>query len=514
MADDMKHAPNSSAEISRLLNELLGRPEVTSHVGGTAMAGDGEILQLTDPANGKVMAEFRDAGSAVVSAAAEAAQNAQRVWMSKTASDRGRIMFEIARQIRAHAEPLARLEAISAGRPIRDAAGEPARMAEMFEYYGGWCDKITGDVIPVPSSHLNYTCHEPIGVVAQITPWNAPLFTCCWQVAPAIAAGNAVMLKPSELTPLSSLVVAALCERAGAPAGLVNVIAGRGATAGQKMIEHPATGLVVFVGSAQGGAAVAAAAAKRMIPSILELGGKSANIVFEDADIDRAVVGAQAAIFAACGQSCVAGSRLLVQRSVHDQMLEKLAAASARIPVGLPLDAATQIGPVNNARQWDKIDEMVHQAEKAGARIVTGGGRPADLADSGGFFYAPTIIGNVTPQMDIAREEVFGPVLSVLPFEDEDDAVALANGTPYGLAGAVWTRDVARAHRMARKVRAGTFWINSYKTINVMSPFGGFGQSGYGRSSGREALAAYTTTKSVWVETAADPVIAFGYAPG
>ncbi|SNT68540.1 aldehyde dehydrogenase family protein [Paracoccus seriniphilus] len=514
MANDMKHAPNSAAEIARLLTELLGHPEVASHVAGDAMAGDGELLELTDPATGRVMAEFRDAGAEVVNAAADAAQEAQRIWAAKTASERGRIMFEIARQIRAHAEPLSRLESVSAGRPIRDTGGEPARMAEMFEYYAGWCDKITGDVIPVPSSHLNYTRHEPIGVVAQITPWNAPLFTCCWQVAPAIAAGNAVMLKPSELTPLSSLVVAALCERAGAPKGLVNVIAGRGASAGQKMIDHPATGLVVFVGSAQGGAAVAAAAARRMIPSILELGGKSANIVFEDADLDRAIVGAQAAIFAACGQSCVAGSRLLVQRSIHDQLLEKLAEASARIPVGLPLDTATQIGPVNNARQWDKINDMVHQAQAAGARIVTGGACPEHLRDSGGYFYAPTILGGVSQDMVIAQEEVFGPVLSVIPFEDEEEAVALANATPFGLAGAVWTRDVGRAHRMADRVRAGTFWINSYKTINVMSPFGGFGQSGYGRSSGREALAAYTTTKSVWVETAAEPVIAFGYAPG
>lgn len=511
--NDMTMPAAKAERIRTLFHGFLPGSEIGSYVDGALVAGSGPKQNLTDPATGEVFATFKDAGADIIDAAMEAAARAQREWMAMTASARGRVMNEIARKIRERAPELAELESRSAGRPIRDIRGEALRVAEMFEYYAGWCDKLHGEVIPVPTSHLNYIRHEPVGVVAQITPWNAPLFTGGWQIAPAICAGNGVVIKPSELTPLSTLVLGVLCEAGGAPRGLVNVIAGQGLTAGAAMVAHPKTALVVFVGSAEAGSAIAAAAAKNVVRCILELGGKSGNIVFADADLDRAIVGAQSAIFSGAGQSCVAGSRLLIHRSVHQQFVERYARAAERIPVGDPYLDATQIGPINNARQWAKIDEMVRQGVAEGATLATGGVKPAALSSSGGFFFAPTILDNVKPDMTIAREEVFGPVVGVTVFNDEDEAVALANDNPYGLAGAVWTKDVGRAHRMASRVRAGTFWINGYKTISVMSPFGGFGRSGYGRSSGRDALLAYTQTKSVWVETAESPAVVFGYAP-
>ncbi|AMV46899.1 MULTISPECIES: aldehyde dehydrogenase family protein [Burkholderiaceae] len=480
---------------------------IGSYVGGELVEGAGETIQLFDAATGEKSIAYKDGGAAVVEQAAAAAVRAQKQWWALTHAARGRVMFEIARQVRAEAEALARLESLGSGKPIRDCRGEVAKVAEMFEYYGGWADKFYGEVIPVPTSHLNYTRREPAGTVLQITPWNAPVFTCGWQVAPAISMGNAVLLKPSELTPTSSIVIGLLCERAGAPKGLVNVLAGLGQTVAQSAIAHKAIKKVVFVGSPATGARIAEAAAKRVLPCVLELGGKSANIIFGDADLKRAALTAQAAIFAGAGQSCVAGSRLLVQRSVYDEFVAMVATGARKIKVGQPLDDSTEVGPINNRRQYEHVMSMIDKGVAAGATLASG----SQERSNAGYFVSPTVLSNVTNDMAVAREEIFGPVVAAIPFDTEDEAIAIANDTEFGLAGAVWTTDVARSHRVAAQVNAGTFWVNGYKTINVASPFGGFGLSGYGRSSGVEALYEYTQTKSVWVETAKEPPTAFGY---
>lgn len=484
-----------------------GAKSVGSYVGGELVEGSGDTIQLYDAATGRPSLAYKDGGAAVVEVAAAAADKAQKQWWALTHAARGRVMFEIARELRKDVESIARLEALGSGKPIRDCRGEVAKVAEMFEYYGGWADKFYGEVIPVPSSHLNYTRREPAGTVLQITPWNAPIFTGGWQVAPAISMGNAVLLKPSELTPFTSLVLAMLAEKAGVPKGLINVLAGFGHTTAQAAIAHKVIKKVVFVGSPATGIRIAKAAAERLLPCVMELGGKSANIIFGDADLRRAALTAQAAIFAGAGQSCVAGSRLLVQRSVYDEFVKMVATGAKQIKVGSPLDDATEVGPINNRAQYDHVMKMIARGVDAGATLAAGSAERSD----GGYFVSPTVLSNVTNDMDVARTEIFGPVVAAIPFDTEEDAIAMANDTEFGLAGAVWTSEVSRAHRVAAQINAGTFWINGYKTINVSSPFGGYGLSGYGRSSGVEALYEYTQTKSVWVETAQSPATAFGY---
>ncbi|KHJ51295.1 aldehyde dehydrogenase [Vreelandella venusta] len=508
---------HASGQLAALLNGfgLAAKTPLSNWIDGDLVAGEGEEITLINPATGEALVSYRDAGAALIERATQAAQRGQREWMALTASERGRRMNAAIRGLEGHEEALAQLESVVAGKPIRDCRAEVGKVREMFEYYAGWCDKQHGEVIPVPTTHLNYVRHVPYGVVGQITPWNAPMFTCAWQLAPAMAAGNGVVLKPSELTPFTSVVIAQRLESGGLPKGLINIVNGLGRTTGAALTDHPAISKLVFVGSPQSGRLIAEAGARRLVPSVLELGGKSANIVFADAKLDEAVAGAQAAIFAAAGQSCVAGSRLLIERSVFQEVTTRLARAAEQIHVGLPSDEATRMGPLQNRRQFEQVTRMIEAAEAEGASVLTGGKRPEGLPDDAqGYFIAPTVLVDVTPDMEIAQQEVFGPVLIAMAFDDEAQAVRLANDTRFGLAGAVWSQDVARAHRVAGQLRAGTVWINSYKAISVMSPFGGFGDSGFGRSSGLDGLREYTVPQSVWVETAPEASVAFGYGSG
>jgi acyl-CoA reductase-like NAD-dependent aldehyde dehydrogenase len=494
----------------RDLMSSLGLSSIpASLVNGELRQGDGETIVLEDPFSRQLLAEYPDCGVSLANEACLAAEAAQKTWVAdNSAAERGNIMQEIARIVDAKAEDLARLEALVAGKPVRDCRVEVAKVSEMFRYYAGWADKLHGEVIPVPSGHLNYTLREPLGVVFQITPWNAPVFTAGWQIAPAIAAGNGVVLKPSEFTPVTSVALAKLAEQAGLPKGLVNVLAGLGATAGEAAIAHPTTRKVVFVGSPATGRIVATAAGKALKPVVLELGGKSANIVFADANLQAACKGAQAAIFAGSGQSCVAGSRLLVEESIHEEFVAMVSAGMRNITLGDPLEDTTEIGPISNARQFASISGILEIVAAEGGTVDA-----ANRPDNDGLFVAPTILKGLSYDSNAAQNEIFGPVVTALSFTSEQEAIEMANATDFGLAGAVWTSDVGRAHRVASQVRAGTFWVNSYKVIHVSTPFGGSRSSGFGRSSGTDALMEYTAPKSVWVETADEPRVAFGYAP-
>lgn len=478
-----------------------------SLINGTLTPGTGAEIQLVDPFTEEVLITYPDAGEMLANLACDAAQNAQVGWAKGiSAATRGQVMQDIVRAVLANVEPLATIEAIVAGKPIKDCRIEVAKVAEMFAYYAGWADKLHGEVIPVPSGHLNYTQREPLGVVFQITPWNAPIFTAGWQIAPAIATGNGVVIKPSELTPITTVALVKIAESVGLPVGLVNVLCGLGPTSGQAAIAHAAVRKVIFVGSPETGRRVAVAAAEALKPTVLELGGKSANIVFDDANLEHACLGAQAAIFSGAGQSCVAGSRLLVHKSVHAELVDMLSKGMNNIKLGDPMDEATEVGPISNARQFAHVSDMVMKAKDAGASVLT-----RSKTEAQGYFVPPTILNGLSNTALAAQQEIFGPVVTAIPFENEADAIALANATDFGLAGAVWTADVGRAHRMADAVRAGTFWINSYKAIHVSSPFGGSLSSGFGRSSGTDALMEYTSAKSVWLDSAPIPRIAFGY---
>lgn len=485
------------------MDTVTERPrEYANHIAGKSVpASDGRTFESTNPTTGKVWGRFAESSRADVDSAVRAAAEAfGGPWGKLSPTRRGRLMMTWGDRIADSAETIASLETQQNGKLITEMRAQAKVVKDWLYYYGGLADKIEGRVIPIErASVLNYTLREPLGVIGVIVPWNSPTFLTIMSVAPALAAGNTIVLKPSEVTSASAFELARLAEEAGFPPGVVNVVTG-GREAGEALVEHERVAKISFTGSEAGGKAIASRAGARLAGVTLELGGKSPNIVFQDANLDQAEAGVLAGIFAAAGQTCVAGSRAFIHESIYDEMRERLVSRAKKIRLGDPLLAETQMGPVATKMQFQKDQQMIERAVGEGAQVLTGGRKASVAGFAGGLFFEPTILANAGPANHIMNEEVFGPVLALTPFHDEDEVVRLANATRFGLAAGVWTRDLARAHTMARRLQAGTVWINIYRALTFNSPFGGFKSSGLGRANGAEAVDQYLQTKSVWCE--------------
>jgi (Z)-2-((N-methylformamido)methylene)-5-hydroxybutyrolactone dehydrogenase len=463
----------------------------------------GEWLESVNPFTGAAWALVPRSNKEDVCRAVAAAKTAfyGDAWRKLTATARGALLRRLGDLIAADADRLAQIETTDNGKLYAEMRAQLNYIPQWFYYFGGLADKIEGRVIPIDKPGVfNYTREEPLGVVAAITPWNSPLLLAAWKLAPALAAGNTVVWKPSEFSSVSALAFGELFEKAGFPPGVVNIVTGYGNEVGEPLITHPDVAMVAFTGGDRTGEHVYQLAARGIKHVTLELGGKSANIVFDDADLDAAVNGVVSGIFAATGQTCIAGSRALIHRSIHDRFVERLLALAGTARMGNPLDLSTQVGPITTRPQYEKVLDYIRIAKDEGAICRLGGGPAARPECGSGWFVEPTIFTGVQPTMRIANEEVFGPVLSIIPFDDEDEAVRIANATVYGLAAGVWTTSIRRALSMSERLEAGTVWVNTYRAVSYMSPFGGYKRSGLGRESGLDAIHEYLQTKSVWID--------------
>ena len=464
-------------------------------------AASGNTMEVVNPATEATIATVASAGADDVNVAVAAARAAlDGPWSRLSARERGRLVHRIATRVMERADDIARLETLHNGKPISESRQiEVPAAAECFEYFAGWADKVVGETIPVKGNHLTYTLREPVGVVAAIVPWNFPLLLAAWKVAPALACGNTVILKPASQTPLTALALGEIALESGLPPGVLNVLTGPGGTLGQALVEHPGVDKIAFTGDTATGKSIMRSAADTLKKITLELGGKSPNIVLADADLEAALRGASIGIFYGKGEVCAAGSRLLVDRTIKDEFIDKLAARAKKMVPGDPLDPKTRFGAVSSRKQLETVLRYIESGRTEGATLVAGGAR-ADIGTGKGYFVQPTIFADVAPEMTIAREEIFGPVLAAIEFADLDEAIARANDSPYGLAAGVWTRDIKKAHYVARKLQAGTVWVNTYNVYDTAAPFGGYKQSGFGREMSAHALEHYTQVKSVWID--------------